>query len=85
MRSRLGPPSAVVAVARILLEPAFRGTLTVLVAQVFQSAVAGKDTPEATTVPPTEMSMGRSTAVPLAYRKVTAEVAAEAPFTVNST
>lgn len=61
------------------------GTLTVLVVQVFQSAVAGKDTAEATTVPPTEMSIGRSTDVPLAYRKVTAEVPAAAALTVNST
>src|SRR5262245_16113886 len=55
VRSRLGPPLSVVAVARTLLEPAFSGMFTVLVTQVFQSAVAGKDTPEATTVPPTEM------------------------------
>src|SRR5689334_19974914 len=66
IRSRLGPPLAVVAVARIVSVPAVSGTLTVLVTQVFQSAVAGKDTPEATTVPPTEMSIGRSVEVPLA-------------------
>ncbi len=66
MRSRLGPPFAVVAVARILSVPAVSGTFTVFVAQVFQSAVAGKETAGATTVPLTEMSNGRSTAVPLA-------------------
>src|SRR3954447_5002895 len=84
-RSRLGPPAAVVAVARILSEPAVSGTSTVPVAQVFQSAVAGKDTPEATTVPFTEMSIGRSVEVPLAYRRVRAAVPAEAALTVNST
>src|SRR4051812_39996805 len=82
-RSRLGPPLAVAAVARILLEPAFSGTFTVLVAQVFQSAVAGKETAEATTVPLTEMSIGRSVDVPLANRRVAEAVAAVAAFTVN--
>src|SRR4051812_40146037 len=85
MRSRLGPPLAVVAVARILWVPAASGTSTVLVAQVFQSAVAGKDTAGATTVPSTERSIGRSVAVPLAYRRVTEPVPAEAALTVNST
>src|SRR5258705_406042 len=51
IRSRLGPPLAVVAVARILLEPAFSVTSRLLVAQVSQLAVAGKETPVATTVP----------------------------------
>ncbi len=64
--SRLGPPTGVVAVARILLPPAARSALIVFVAQVVQFAVGGKDTFGATTLPPIEMSMGRSAPVPLA-------------------
>src|SRR4051812_20607847 len=84
-RSRLGPPLAVVAVARILLLPAGSGTFTLFDAQVFQSAVAGKETAVETTVPLTEMSIGRSTVVPLAYRRVSDDVPAVAAPTVNST
>src|SRR5689334_8360973 len=63
--SRLGPPLAVVAVARTVLLPAFSGALSVLVAQVFQSVVAGNETPVATTAPLTVIVIGRSTVVPL--------------------
>ncbi len=65
-RSRLGPPSAVVEVARTVLVPARNAALTALVCQVSQSAVGGKDIPVATSVPLTVMSIGRSTVVPLA-------------------
>jgi hypothetical protein len=64
--SRLGPPLAVVAVTRILLLPAVRGALTVLVCQVSQLPVAGKETSVAAAVPLTEMSIGRLVVVPLA-------------------
>ena len=70
--STFGPPFAVVAVARIVLVPAASvqaspsGPI-----QVSQFAVAGNDTPDATTAPLTAMSIGRSTVVPLAYRSTT--------------
>src|SRR5262245_6956917 len=68
--SRLGQPFAVVAVTRMVLLPAFSDAVIVRAAQVSQSAVGPNDTPLATVLPLIEMSAGRSTVVPLEYRKV---------------
>src|SRR3954451_15616550 len=64
--STLGPPLAVTAVARIWLVPAESPTVNVTVCQVSQLPVLGKDSAERTSVPFTEMSIGRSTLAPLA-------------------
>src|SRR2546430_2456630 len=84
-RSRLGPPVAVVAVARILLVPMATGAVTVFVAQVSQLVVAGNDTAVVTVLPLTAMSIGRSTVVPLAYRNASVALPAADALTVNST
>src|SRR3954463_9048712 len=64
--STLGPPLAVVAVARIRLVPADRPTVNVTVCQVSQVPVLGNDSALRTSVPLTVMSIGRSTLAPLA-------------------
>src|SRR5689334_20872825 len=84
-RSRFGPPLAVVAVARTVLVPALSDTETVRSAQVSQLAVAPKDRFNATELPFTVMSIGRSTVVPLAYRNESCAVPAAAALTENCT
>jgi hypothetical protein len=68
IRSTLGPPSAVVAVARTVLTPAFRVTLSWASAQVSQVPVPGKF--RAWAVALTVMAIGRLAVVPLAYLSV---------------
>src|SRR5690348_12674411 len=55
--STLGPPLAVVAVARIVLAPAESPTVNVTVCQVSQLPVLGNDSALRTSVPLTEMSI----------------------------
>jgi len=83
--SRFGPPAAVLAVARIVLLPAFSGALMVTVCQVDQAPVGGKASSSETSVPLTVMSIGRFTAEPLAYRKPRLTLPAAGAPTVNST
>src|SRR2546423_446134 len=64
--STFGPPLAVVAVARIVLLPAFSVTVMVAAGQVSQFAVAGNETPPMASEPLTLMSRGRSAVLPLA-------------------
>ena len=64
--SAFGPPSAVVARARILLVPAASVSRTVLVCQVVQAPVPGKVMPTAPATPLTVKSSGRAAVVPLA-------------------
>src|SRR6266542_4603631 len=71
-RSRLGPPLAVVAVARILLVPAGSVVLMLASAQVSQLVVGLN-------------AMSLATVVPLAYRNVRMTVPATSWLTVNST
>src|SRR5947209_20188995 len=85
MKSTLGPPSAVMAVALILLLPALTGTVKVLLCQVSQVPVLMKEAPGDTVVPLTEMSIGRSVVVPLANRRTTVASPAVGALTVNST
>src|SRR4051812_2918480 len=84
MRSRLGPPPAVVAVRRMVLAPAFSGIVSVPSVQVSQLAVGGNDR-VLTAVPLTAMSRGRSAVVPLAERMVRVVEPAAAAVTANST
>src|SRR5882762_742482 len=84
MLSRLGPPFAVVAVARMVLLPALRFTVVVTVTQLAQSPVPAKDR-LATVVPLTMMFIGRFTAVPLANRTRSAVGPAWVTFTVKCT
>src|SRR5436309_12272267 len=67
--STLGPPAAVVAVARIVLSPKCSGVTRVLVSQSFQAGVLSKARPGAMVVPLTAMSIGRPTVVALAYQR----------------
>src|SRR6266511_3457395 len=69
-RSRLGPPLAVVAVARILLVPAGSVVLMLASAQVSQLVVGLNAMSLAMVLLLTLMSIGRLTVVPLAYRNV---------------
>ena len=83
-QSTFGPPAATVAVARIVLLPAFRFTRTEAVDQVFYEPVVGKFS--VTGAPPlTLMAIGRAAAVPLAYRMVTRALPAAVRFTVHCT
>src|SRR5215475_8462819 len=73
----LASPPAVVAVTRMVLVPAVRGTEMDAVAQVSQLAVIGKfSVPRE--VPLTEMVAGRATVVPSEYRKLRVLVPAAA-------
>src|SRR5204862_95147 len=83
--STLGPPFAVVAVALIVLVPAFSVAVIVSVCQVSQLAVAGNETPPIASEPLTLMSMGRSAVEPLAYRNESLVVPADETFTVHWT
>ena len=76
---------AVVAVARIVLAPAFRFIVIVLVCQVSQLPVPPKANSSATSAPLTVTSMGRLVVVPLAYLNATVAVPAEAALTVHCT
>src|SRR6266498_3623463 len=84
-KSTLGPPPAVVAVARIVLVPAFNVTMAVTVCQVLHAPVGGKASSSANRVPLAVMSIGRFAVLPLAYRNVRAAVPACAAFTVQCT
>src|SRR5207247_2372012 len=84
-RSRLGPPLAVVAVARTVLPPAVRVVVTVTSAQVSQLAVGLNATPAATRVPLTVISIGRLAVDPLAWRTDSFAVPALAALTVHCT
>src|ERR1044072_9905264 len=68
--STFGPRLAVVAVARTVFVPATSEACTVTVRQVVHAPVPGKDRPVAMVVPLREMLIGRSTVVPLAYRRI---------------
>src|SRR5688500_7254092 len=68
-RSRLGPPPAVVAVARTVLLPARGVAVTVASCQVDQAPVPGNASAALTSAPLTVIRIGRLTAVPLAKRK----------------
>jgi hypothetical protein len=82
----LGPPFAVVAVARTVLAPARSVALMVISCHVAHAPVPGKLWLAATTVPLTEMLIGRSVVVPLANRKVRLAGPAAAELTFgNST
>src|SRR5690349_18737968 len=83
--STLGPPSAVVAVARILLVPAGSPTVKVTVCHVSHPPVPGNASAPRTRVPFTEMSIARFTAVPLAYRIATLTLPAVAAGIDHST
>src|SRR6266536_3076859 len=84
-RSTLGPPFAVVAVARIVFDPALTAAVMDFVCQVSQLPVPGKDSSSATSVPLTVMSIGRLVVVPLANRKARVAVPAVAALTVHRT
>src|SRR4051794_31858615 len=84
-RSRLGPPFAVVAVARIVLAPAARSALTASSAQVSQSPVPAKTRSALTAAPLTVIVIGRATVVPLAYRKESEYAPAAETVTENWT
>src|SRR6266511_108338 len=64
--------------------PALSGTVAVALAQVSQELVGGKSSVPAD-VPLTVRVIGRLAVVPLAYRKVSVAVPAEATLTVHST
>src|SRR6266545_1460771 len=64
-KSTFGPPLTVVAVARTVLVPALSAAVILLTVQLVHTPVLGNDTPEATTVPLTLISIGRSVVVPL--------------------
>src|SRR5436309_2783035 len=81
--SRLGPPPAVVAVARTVLLPAFNDAVMLTSAQVSQLAVGSNARLAAITVPSTLMSAGRLVVVPLAYRIPKVAVPALAALTVH--
>jgi hypothetical protein len=74
-------PPLLVGLSRIVLLPAVRFTVNVLVAQVDQAPVASNDT-DATVDPFTTRSAGRAEVVPLANRTATVAVPAAA-FTVT--
>src|SRR6266545_4332338 len=65
-RSRLGPPSAVVAVARTGLVPTARVAGTDTVCQVSQLPVGAKETPAATSAPLAVVAVARTLLVPAA-------------------
>src|SRR5689334_1303389 len=67
--SMLGPPSVVMAVARIRFSPPFSGARTVTSFQVVQAPVPGKARLLATITPSTLICSDRLPVVPLAYRK----------------
>src|SRR6266540_1821814 len=83
--STFGPPLAVVAVARIVLEPAFKLAVAVAVCQVVQEPVPGNASSSATSAPLTLMSIGRFVVAPLAKPNASVAVPAAAAFTVHST
>src|SRR5438477_122927 len=83
--SAFGPPVAFTAVALIVLLPAFRVAVMVMVGHVSQLAVAGNETPPIASEPLTLMSMGRSAVEPLAYRNESLVVPADETFTVHWT
>src|SRR2546430_9082202 len=76
----LAVPPAVVAVTRMVLVPAVRGTEMDAVAQVSQLAVIGKFSVPCD-VPLTEMVAGRAALVPSEYRKLRVLVPAVATVT----
>src|SRR6266498_2821198 len=82
-KSTLGPPAAPVAVAWMVLAPALSVALSVLVDQVSQLPVTPKETPAATTVPLTEMSIGRLVVDPLDNRMDRLAEPADAAFAVH--
>src|SRR6266540_2679708 len=84
-RSRLGPPLAVVAVARILLVPAGSVVLMLASAQVSQLVVGLNAMSLAMVLLLTLMSIGRLTVVPLAYRNVRMTLSASCWWAVRYT
>src|SRR2546430_10312361 len=69
----------------MVLAPAESAAVTDWVRQLVQSPLPVNDTPLATVVPLTMMSIGRSTVVPLAKPKVSVALPAWAALTVHST
>src|SRR5439155_6350002 len=82
-KSTLGPPLAVVAVARTALPPADSATVTVASAQVSHEPVPLKFTVIGAP-PSTVMVIGRLVVVPLAYRIVSVALPAAAAGTDHS-
>ena len=82
--SRLPPPEAVVAVARILLVPVASVAVSFALCQVAQSPVLASARVPAD-VPLTVTATGRSVVPPLAYRKLSVTVPALLAGTENST
>jgi hypothetical protein len=80
----LGPPFAVVAVARTVWAPAERVVVTVVVVQVVQAPVPAKDGVD-TVAPSTAMVIGRLVVVPLAKRKTRDALPAVPAVTDHST
>jgi hypothetical protein len=81
--STLGPPLAVVAVARTVFAPGF--SVAVAVCQVSHEPVPGKAGPATAGAPLTVMSIGRFVVVPLANRNASVAVPAAGAVTVHST